>query len=387
MSYARSRLWLGMSGVGLIVLLSLGCLLTKVPLEFLSLDESWSGSDLAATVMVFCLLTTVMVPLDLLGGYFLPNRIGNNTVCFKSFLIGWVRGVATQGAFFVCASLFILLLGRWYGALGASVGVGLLCLFLVAFQLKLGRLAGSLGQHTELSTADQDRLVAATRLTSAYGWEPRDLVLLTHQDPGFTGGVVGLPGREKIVLPAGILNRLTSDELAATIARRLEATDDGSRSRGLLVAFGWVLLGFNLSATLPGAGVTSVAALAMTCLGFTLWTFLGLLTLPSLSRQASFAIDSRVVDRGVSTESLTRSVSKFDQLQDDEPERARMIETIFHPVPSVSRRRGQANKATPIAWHAARMTLFLSWACMGTLVRAVHCNVGRPELWVMYPTD
>ena len=179
---------------------------------------------------------------------------------------------------------------------------------------------------------------------AAYGWATRDLVLLNHQDPGFTGGVVGLPGHEKIVLPAGILNRLSSNELAATIARRLEATDDGSRTRGLLVAFVWVLLGFNLAAMLPGAGVASVSALATTCLGFTLWTFLGLLILPSLSRQASFAIDSRVVDRGVSAQSLTRSVSKFDQLQDDEPERGLVvIETIFHPVPSVSRRLGQTH--------------------------------------------
>ncbi|WP_146526280.1 hypothetical protein [Novipirellula artificiosorum] len=50
---------------------------------------------------------------------------------------------------------------------------------------------------------------------------------------------------------------------------------------------------------------------------------------------------------------------------------------------------GQRESAStfPIAWHAARMTLFVSWACMGMLVRAVHCNVGRPELWVMLPTD
>ena len=40
-----------------------------------------------------------------------------------------------------------------------------------------------------------------------------------------------------------------------------------------------------------------------------------------------------------------------------------------------------------VHWHAARMTLYVSWACMGMLVRAVHSNVGRPELWVMLPTD
>ncbi len=387
MSYARSRLWLGISGVGLIVLLSLGCLALEAPQKFLPSDTTWSIVDCVALGVVFVALIVGMVPLDLLGGYVLPNRAGRNVVSAKKFVASWFRGVVVQAGFFFAASLFLLLLGRWYGALGASVGVTILCVLLVAFQLRLGRMAGSLRTIKDLGPADRERLLAATRITAAHGWAARDLVLLSNQDPGFTGGVVGLPGQEKIVLPAGMLNRLSSDELAATIARRLEATDDGSRTRGLLVAFVWVLLGFNLSAMLPGAGVASVAALATTCLGFTLWTFLGLLILPSLSRQASFAIDSRVVDRGVSAQSLTRSVSKFDQLQDDEPARGPVIETLFHPVPSVSRRQGQTHTSTPIAWHAARMTLFLSWACMGTLVRAVHCNVGRPELWVMYPTD
>ncbi len=192
---------------------------------------------------------------------------------------------------------------------------------------------------------------------------------------------------ETIVLPATALNQLSPEQLAVTVARRLEAIQDGSRTRGLLFAFAWVLTGFTISALLPNAGVSSVAELASTCLGFTLWTFVGLLILPSLSRQASFAIDTRVVARGASPEALHQALKKLDQLQDDEPERPALIETIFHPVPSVERRRSHQGSSTPIAWHAARMTLFFSWACMGTLSRAVHCNVGRTELWVMLPTD
>ncbi len=33
------------------------------------------------------------------------------------------------------------------------------------------------------------------------------------------------------------------------------------------------------------------------------------------------------------------------------------------------------------------MSLFLSWACFGFLSRAVHCNSGIPELWVLLPCD
>ncbi|TWU62160.1 hypothetical protein V7x_38890 [Crateriforma conspicua] len=149
----------------------------------------------------------------------------------------------------------------------------------------------------------------------------------------------------------------------------------------------WVVVGFALSTLLPAAGVTSVAGLTMTCLGFTLWTFLGLLTLPTLSRQASYAIDGMVLQSGASPQVLQQTVKAFDVLQDDEPRRSALIETIFHPVPSVHNRCSPTPGSAPIAWHAARITLFVSWACMGMLVRAVHCNVGRPELWVMLPTD
>jgi hypothetical protein len=192
---------------------------------------------------------------------------------------------------------------------------------------------------------------------------------------------------EWIVVPSSSPAKLSPEQLAITIARRLEAIESGSRTRGVLLAFAWVLVGFVLSAMLPGAGVTSVGELAMTCCGFTLWSFLGLLTLPTLSRQAAYAIDRKVIDQGASQESLFRAVQTLDRLQDDEPKRPALIEAIFHPVPSVDKRRIESANTFPIAWHAARMTLFVSWASMGMLVRAVHCNVGRPELWVMLPTD
>ncbi|MEL6898364.1 MAG: hypothetical protein AAFP90_19885 [Planctomycetota bacterium] len=167
----------------------------------------------------------------------------------------------------------------------------------------------------------------------------------------------------------------------------MEAIQSGSRTRGLVLALAWVIAGFVLSTMLPGAGVTSVAGLAMTCLSFTLRTFLGLLISPTLSRRASHAIDGQVLQSGASPKVFQQTVKTIVTLQGDEPQRPDLIEMIFHPVPSVANRGGTNPGDTPIAWHAARITLHVSWACMGVLVRAVHCNVGRPELCVMLPPD
>ena len=402
MTYARARLLLGMFGVGSMVVLSATLLLSQYPLQILPESQWWSGDDLTALLALFGCLVAVLFPLDLLGGFLLPNRWRPNTISLGTFLMGWFRGALVQGTLFLGSSLLILFMGRWLGLPGAALAVAGIAVFLVGAQLRLAKFVGALETHSDDlpgadPTNDTDQRVAdayhasamgrARAIVSSWGWKPSRITVLRHQDTGFTGGVVGLPGMETVVLPAAAVNKLSPEQLAIMIARRLEAIHSGSRTRGLLLALAWVIAGFALSAMLPGAGVMSVAGLAMTCLGFTLWTFLGLLTLPTLSRQASYAIDGKLLQSGASVDAFEQTLKTLDTLQDDEPRRSAWVETIFHPVPSVDNRRIATSGKIPIAWHAARMTLFVSWACMGMLVRAVHCNVGRPELWVMLPTD
>jgi len=142
-----------------------------------------------------------------------------------------------------------------------------------------------------------------------------------------------------------------------------------------------------LCSLLPAASLATVAGLVTTICGFTLWSFFGLLVLPTISRNASLKIDQELLDRGTPLELITKTAFTLDQMQDGEPDRSRIVETIFHPVPNVTSR----NKDEPVrglaAWNVARTTLFFSWACLGFLSRSVHCNVGRPELWTMLPTD
>ena len=120
---------------------------------------------------------------------------------------------------------------------------------------------------------------------------------------------------------------------------------------------------------------------------FTLWSFAGLLILPTISRNASFEIDQLLTQRNAPSDWIIGTTFAMDQLQDGEPERSALIETIFHPIPSVARRVKSPPVGGFTAWQVARTTLFFSWACLGFLSRAVHCNVGRPELWTMLPSD
>ncbi len=382
MTYARSRLWLGIFGIGTLVLLSAFFLVTRAHEALLPSSSDWQPSDvwsLAAFVGAFWI---VMIPFDLLGGFIIPSRFGRHAGSFDNFFNSWLAGTVVQSMLFFATGLAMLAAGRALGIGGVVVLVAVLCVGYVALQGMLMRLT------VKGIVKDEDETVQTLiRQLESWGFRTKPILVVDHLDPGFTGGIVGLRGKETVVVPFAWLQSLSPTQLAAAVARRIVAIRTGSRTRGLLLALVWILTGFTLAAWLPGAGVESVVQLTSTYLGFTLWTFLGLLILPSISRRASYAIDAEILSKGVPAQSLEEALVILDRLQDDEPERPGLVEAIFHPVPSVANRRKVPHALQPGAWHVARMVLFLSWSCLGLLSRAVHCNAGRPELWVMLPTD
>ena len=156
-----------------------------------------------------------------------------------------------------------------------------------------------------------------------------------------------------------------------------------------MLACVWNLAGFCL-AYLATGNLTNVADLIIFSLWFTLWSFVGLLVLPSPSQRGVFEGDAFAANQGVSGATLEMLIRELDRNQDDEPVRSDGIERIFHPIPSVERRLafiGNPKQRSIGAWHGARTALYLSWAGIGFLSRAVHCNCGRPDVWVFLPSD
>jgi hypothetical protein len=292
-----------------------------------------------------------------------------------------LKAAIGQSCLFFLFALLILSAGRAYGLIGGVLvicGGMSLCLMLRNALMRIRQID---------SDWTSNKLVDALQLVQSWDiFVPRTMIV-KHMDIGFTGGIIGLANSARIVIPESWLRAMSKQELATAIARRAVAINSGSYARGLMMAFVWNLAGFILCAWLPNAGVTSVAELVTTFCGFTLWSFLGLLTLPTISRNASLRIDQILNQQGTPAGLIWDTAYSLDQMQDGEPNRPKLIETIFHPVPSVGSRNRMRPKRGLDAWNAARTTLFFSWACFGVLSRAVHCNVGRPELWTMLPTD
>ena len=381
MSYARSRLWLGISGVGSLVVLSSIALTMQLPGSFLPSDTFAPTSDGWGLLWVFALLSIWLLPFDLLGGYILPRRFERTTQGFAQWLGQYGRGVGLQALVYFSTACLILLSGRTAGL------VGVLLVILVA---TLGwAMIRDLMLHRRKIENPDVKAKLQDAIEAIQSWQifvPRTIVV-DHEDEGFTGGIIGLGNYTTIVIPKLWLDTFSADKLAVVIARRATAINRGSYFYGLAFACTWNVVGFMLCTLLPGADVVSVAGLVTVACGFAIWSFLGLLTLPSVSRGASLQVDDVLNKNGAAAAVIKSTAYEMDKLQDAEPDRPKLIETIFHPIPNVTSRGTTSGSESLAAWNVARMALLQSWICFGFLSRCVHCNVGRPELWTMLPSD
>lgn len=383
MTYARARLWLGITSVGTLVVLSGVALALDLPGRTLpATGDPWM-TELLWLALAFGVYAAVSAPFDLLGGLVLPREFDRSRLSTARFLGRWSRGVVVQGLWMTALGLAVLQVSR---AGGPGAGFGLVVL---ASAFLIGAQGWFAGRVANLEAAAPGTAGLDDGLREV-GLDPATVAVVDHDDPGWTGGWVGWPSRERLLLPRHWITTLSPDALRTELQRRRATKESGARARGVLTALAFNLSGFALAILLPGGSLTSVAGLATTALWFTLWSFLGALVLPSWSRPAVHAADLAALRAGADPGALERTIRELDRLQDDEPRRNPGVERIFHPIPAVEHRLARARPgqaAGPGAWHTARMALWLGWGCFGLLGRAVHCNCGRPGLWVLLPAD
>lgn len=370
LTYARARLWTGIAGVGTFVVLAAALLVLRVPATALQGLGGTFASDALTLFAALWIAAALALPFDVLGGLVLPRRFGRPSPGAGRFLSGWARGVAVLAALSSVSGALLLAAGRLGGRPAALAVFVAFALLMLGFQEPLARLVGGL-RRVRREAGDDARVI-----------------VLEGDDPGFSGGFTGPSATP--VIPAEWTRVLEPHALELLLERRRRIASSGAWRRTRILAVAWNALGFLLATLLPDAGIASLAELVTTVLGFTLWTFVGLLLLPTPSRRATSAADARIAQDDESRSRLARTIRTLDRLQDDEPERSPGLESVFHPVPSVaSRLRALAAPGSPgaDAWHLARTALFLSHAGLSLLPRAVHCNAGRPELWVYMPSD
>jgi len=286
------------------------------------------------------------------------------------------RGTVTHGSLLLFTAILIMAAGRYTGVAG-TVTAGLVISFLL-LRLRVpiaSMMSGSALVHAPVAKSADDQKLKVTTAASS--------------DEGFTGGIVGVLRPRFQILPMKWREVLGPEGFELAASRRTLAVTTGSWRRGRMVALLFTAVGLLVAAMLvdpPQLG-TAWGTIQLS-LWFSLWSFLGLLTLPTLSRRGVIEIDERAQAEGYSASLMRANTERLDRLQDGEPMRPSLVETIFHPVPSVENRlEGPRSHHVTGFWDAARTSIYLSLAGLGLLGRAVHCNCGRPSLWVFLPTD
>lgn len=383
-TYARQRLRLGIGAVGSTVLLALAALTFALPHRFLppTADTSF-GAALAAVFLAVLVHAALLAPFDVAGGVLVVREAPG--------VLRWtgrvLRALVVQWALLMLGVALVMRMAQTVGTAAAVAVAVLLQLALVHRQAWLARLASAVRTRAPspaLVEAARDVGLPATRLRVA------DVAA----EPAFTGGWLGL-GNATLWFPAHWEPTLDAGALRAQLARRVGVLTSGLRRRGVLVALAWNTAGLVLALQLPRADLVTAAGVVTVMAYATLWSFVGVLVLPSRSRPAVIAGDAFGA-AATSRDDVARAVRTLDALQDDEPARSEWVERIFHPVPARDARLAalaalpepiDARRTAQGAWHATRVMLYTSSAAFGLLGRAVHCNVGRPGLWVLYPGD
>lgn len=368
MTPGKARLWTGIGCVGTLVVLAAGLLATGAPHAFL---PATAGSPLFEYVAILIFVTFVaasLLPFDLIGGVLIPAAYETRRPNFTSWLKKWSRSVGIQLVFFSVTLFFYLQIGReigapWLIALFAVLQVALVAGQELIWQMMAARPSGESGNNV--------------------------VQFVRHSDPRFAGGITGLPGFESILIPDDWRTRLQPSGLKMLVERRQAALRSGGRFRGIVVAMFWNISSFTAAVVASGASVNSVADLVTVFLWFLLFCFAGLLLLPTLNRRGVFALDRHLAGK-VSVPEFKKAIREVDQMTERDPWRSVSAESVFQPIPCPERRSQALSESGPTevpVWNVARTALFLSWAFGGPLARAAHCNVGRPELWAMLPTD
>jgi len=321
------------------------------------------------------LYALVQFPFDLFGGYLLPRQFGRQCPPLRRYLPGLARGVLAHAAILLIAGISLTLAGSYGGIAGSIIIGALMIVILLSARLLIARLLAPLIIHPSQPTSeDPDQL---------------PVVVAKSDDEAFTGGVVGVLGSRLQLVPERWGEVLGAEGLKLAIRRRVIAVTSGGWRRGRIIALCFNLVGLGLAAWLTGSDRLGTAeGTIRLSLWFTLWSFAGLLTLPTLSRRGVVAVDELARAEGWNADIIAKNTDALDRLQDGEPVRPSLIETIFHPIPSVrSRLEGPTAQGVNGCWDAARTSIFLSISGFGLLGRAVHCNCGRPSLWAFLPTE
>ena len=382
--YGKKRRTLGIGYVGTYVLLSLAALISGwASKQFGTTDPSfvhWFRNIICLTAAY----EFIGIPFDVIG-ISIDRRYRRTTSSLVSCLTEVLKSVGKHAVLCIAFAFFLTAEFRVGGFTAIAIGSTCLSLFYLWKQAEIARFLSDI-------YFIEPNPITSIRFSNDKKSRAR-LVVARTEELGFTGGTIGLMGSTSIVVPENWLETMSGDEFWTAVTRRDLAVVSGNRRRGVTYSILFTVAGILLAAIVTDKflclSIDTTAGLVDFSCVYTLWSFLGLLLLPSVSQQAVMQADQAVVEFGVAKALLAKMILVMDRQMEDEIDRSDAVQFVFHPIPSPNRRlaTGSSIKTIGGAWNVARYTVSLSIIGLSLLNRAVHCNAGKPDLWSILPAD
>ena len=194
--YGRARLWLGMTGVGTMVVLAAAGLAYGLPARLLPAADKPLGSQIAALAGFVLAYAAVHLPFDLFGGYLLPRRYGRRHLPLAVFCGRLARGVGVHSALMLLTAAVLLLAGRAGGAAGVIAAAVALIVTLLQGRIALAAALAPLDVTPSLPLADDEPHPGDTPVADAL-----PTFMGESDDEAFTGAVLGVTRPQLHLLP------------------------------------------------------------------------------------------------------------------------------------------------------------------------------------------
>ena len=352
--YQRRRLWLGIGGIGSILVLQwiglAGCFPAWVNQE--ATDHAWFGGSLGGVLMAAILAAAavlVQLPFDLLG-----RRVEQRWHQWRrSDAAGrggpgagrrswWRRWWSSAWRWIAAAAMGGLVLGiawetdksRWLA--WSILGLGLLSGIAVTLPIRPGERVHP-GSRADAWTQEARRHLFERGLA----W-PR-ICWYDHGERSLAGGWHGLGPWARLWLSTSLLD-VDPRIGAGLIVRELGHADRGDRAFGVLASAAWIAAGLALSWILAGeligrtdavpAGLVVVIAAVMST-----WSWIGLFVWPALGRTQVMAADRFMLRVGMTREEAVAVLDELAARNRPDEKLPPAVAFVFHPIPPMEARR------------------------------------------------
>jgi len=328
--YQRERLNVGIVGIGLMVVGAPMLAATDTgrgAVSAIAVGPAPLAGALAAMALAL-LATVVLLPVDWVGGVRVERRfgMGGDAGWWRRFAGGAAAWIAAFGAAGAAVGAATLAGAAWWAVAGALAG-GAVIAAATAADARSARIADP------ATAAEHESIAASLR---PLGAEPPPIGFVGAEDErALDGGWAG-----STLLLTRSCRPLVGDEmLACLVVRELAHRRRRDRARGILVGALWTAAAAPLTALLwtpdPAETGTVILTLAATA---TVWSWIGLLALPTLGRRQVAAADRAWLEAGGAPATLRRTIRFLADRNLGNHTLPPWVERIFHPVPSVATR-------------------------------------------------